>query len=842
MNTLIATLAILALSASGLTAQKRVLVVDDGPDAAPYTSIQAAIDAAQEGDTILIRPGRYAGFTIQGKSLSLVSERPRGASVAQSSVGGKGCFVRGLAAGQSVTLRGLHIYRYSVPSSAVDSGGLEVDNCKGSVWLEDVEMLATSVGRGLTVRDSASVMLTRCDVTTGMLAIRSKVYVYDSSIMGVDGSDEYPRWGLPSVRARGGEHASELRDSNLFTSGSRFRGGDGGQGILYPSASGGVGATLSGASSVQRLDSDFICGSLTPVCGSTSTPGILARGGTVVVVPGQARSVVSNALIQPGDAIRWIFEGQPGDLVFVMLDFRHHPWLHLGHRGAVASPAPFIVPLGVIQGANPHVERLVLPPIHPSMHGFDLFLQGIFVDQAPATILASASALTAMDIVRPAYGKDCDRDGKEDGWQIRAGEVDDFDRDGIPDSCQSHPRIYVDDDAPGDPGPGDPTVSDPLEDGSVAHPFDAIQEAMLKAQAGTYTIVALERGTYKGIGNRNLVFSSDRIAIQGIHGAAATIIDCESAGLAFSFPAGISASARVDGLLITNGSSSYGGAVDIRNSYPTFSRCVFRSNTSTAKSTSLAGGGAINARDGVPHLMECRFEGNRAEWSGGAIALYERGAYSNGRLPVGPTIERCVFQGNSTTINGGAVFLNSHTITYFSGCEFRGNQASSGGALHNKGACVLENCVLFDNTGRTSGGVLLSYGAIELRGCTLANNHSNSTGAIAFAAGGVVLATNTVFWGNDQPQMRLGKGSRVDHCVVEGGAATILGQGVEYGSHNLVINPLFVSIQAGDLRLQVGSPCIDAGDPATTPFLYERDFARGQRLRANDVDIGAYEK
>ena len=44
---------------------------------------------------------------------------------------------------------------------------------------------------------------------------------------------------------------------------------------------------------------------------------------------------------------------------------------------------------------------------------------------------------------------------------------------------------YVDDDAPGDPGPGDPVISDPAEDGSAQHPFDAIQEAINAARAGT---------------------------------------------------------------------------------------------------------------------------------------------------------------------------------------------------------------------------------------------------------------------------------------------------------------------------------------------------------------------
>ena len=38
--------------------------------------------------------------------------------------------------------------------------------------------------------------------------------------------------------------------------------------------------------------------------------------------------------------------------------------------------------------------------------------------------------------------------------------------------------FYVDDDGPNDPGPGDSLVSDPLEDGSVEHPFDDVQEAI----------------------------------------------------------------------------------------------------------------------------------------------------------------------------------------------------------------------------------------------------------------------------------------------------------------------------------------------------------------------------
>ena len=46
--------------------QSSVLTVDD--DGGPYTTIQAAVDAASAGDTVRVRPGVYPGFTVNGKN------------------------------------------------------------------------------------------------------------------------------------------------------------------------------------------------------------------------------------------------------------------------------------------------------------------------------------------------------------------------------------------------------------------------------------------------------------------------------------------------------------------------------------------------------------------------------------------------------------------------------------------------------------------------------------------------------------------------------------------------------------------------------------------------------
>jgi hypothetical protein len=57
-------------------------------------------------------------------------------------------------------------------------------------------------------------------------------------------------------------------------------------------------------------------------------------------------------------------------------------------------------------------------------------------------------------------------------------------------ACEFQGLVYVDDDAPEDPGPGGKLISDPLENGSESHPMDSIQEAIDLAKDG-YTVLVL---------------------------------------------------------------------------------------------------------------------------------------------------------------------------------------------------------------------------------------------------------------------------------------------------------------------------------------------------------------
>ena len=53
-------------------ATSAVITVDDDEGAAAYQSIDAAVDAAESGDTIRVRPGTYEGTVAVGKSLTIV--------------------------------------------------------------------------------------------------------------------------------------------------------------------------------------------------------------------------------------------------------------------------------------------------------------------------------------------------------------------------------------------------------------------------------------------------------------------------------------------------------------------------------------------------------------------------------------------------------------------------------------------------------------------------------------------------------------------------------------------------------------------------------------------------
>ncbi len=234
-------------------------------------------------------------------------------------------------------------------------------------------------------------------------------------------------------------------------------------------------------------------------------------------------------------------------------------------------------------------------------------------------------------------------------------------------SASAQTTWHVDDDAPDDPGAGDPTVSDPAEDGSAAHPFDAIQEG-IDAAVDADTVLVLN-GTYVGVGNRALDFGGRAIAVRSANGAADCVIDCQDEGRAFFFHNGESAAAIVDGFTILNGEAlwngpggGHGGAISCYGSSPTIVGCVIR-----ACWAEQDGGGIFCDWAAVPTISDCTIAENLAGGYGGAICCY-----NDSNL----TIADCTIADNQGIAGSGLAFFACNPE--LSNCVITGNESAGG--------------------------------------------------------------------------------------------------------------------------------------------------------------------
>jgi len=158
--------------------------------------------------------------------------------------------------------------------------------------------------------------------------------------------------------------------------------------------------------------------------------------------------------------------------------------------------------------------------------------------------------------------------------------------------------LYVDDDAASDPGPGDPKQSDPMEDGSVEHPFDSIQEA-INAASGTTIIVC--PGIYTetiDLKGKNVTIKAQWLEDKKV--TKPSIIEGVDGAPVVTFASGESAECVLAGLTITGGREAPG--VWINGASPTLKNCLIVGN----------GYNGILCQDSAAAILNCTIAGNRA--------------------------------------------------------------------------------------------------------------------------------------------------------------------------------------------------------------------------------------
>lgn len=324
------------------------------------------------------------------------------------------------------------------------------------------------------------------------------------------------------------------------------------------------------------------------------------------------------------------------------------------------------------------------------------------------------------------------------------------------------------------------------------------------------------------------------------------------------------------GALFINNPDSVVITVDILN-------CDFISNTCL----DWTGAMAIFGSKTTANIADCTFDANSCTGNGGALLLGFQ-SVSN--------FTNCIFNENSApTGRGGAIHMqNQGTKLNVDKCIYTLNNAEIGGAISNGGPIVvgdsmpliqldIRNSFFELNTAITQGGAINTTNST----CDLTNsvfayniviNNDGAGGAVIFntidsVVGSYSLMNCTVV--NNQAGIGAGvahwnegtEGSSIltmqntilanpagVNYEIENGTPEIISNGGNltddfslFGVFNdtndlLEVQPLFVSPNTSDFRLQDDSPCVDGGVADGAPLL---DIDGNERVDA--IDMGAYE-
>ena len=403
-----------------VAAQGQVLVVDasSGPGS-QYMDIPPAVQAAGDGDVILVRPGAYTTFSVTGKALTIVGEDPfvTAIVVARSSVAS-------LPAGKEVVLANLRL-----------TAGLDLNACSGQVTVQNVHTGAIFTGGsevsslpGLNVEFCESVILRGAHVggfeapailpglDPGPIALRmeqSTVYAWDCILRGGKGFDGT---AAPPVLPTAGSPGIVAVDSFLGGDELEVIGGQGGAGIDGASCiaghEGGTALVAGGflAPSQVELRASSLAGGIGGIGGIGCADGpdgelFSLESGQLTTAVGSDRNYDAPAVLREGDSVTVVVDGghEAGGGIGFLLMASGGSALPLGFpTGTLVSSTPFqISVLGTLSSIGALSGTISVPltvgDLGPGIQSVRVFTQGGALTLAGEAIVTEPVATVLLD-------------------------------------------------------------------------------------------------------------------------------------------------------------------------------------------------------------------------------------------------------------------------------------------------------------------------------------------------------------------------------------------------------------------------------------------------------------
>jgi predicted outer membrane repeat protein len=754
----------------------------EAPGLPPFVELQDAVDAAAEGDTILVAAGTYGGVTIAGKGVSLVAAPDQIVQIAGT------LEVLDLPAASEVVLSGLVVTGAVLEISSAPA--LVVSNCAGQVRVEACTLRGGAGheppgesqvygrgGHGVVLQGSPKVAFSRstlqggnggddpqqcydCTGGDGGLGVRASLSTaafHDCTIRGGDG-------GQNGFAGGHGGHGVRLLNSWMFVAGSSLTGGKGGNAwdfIFAAGGDGGAGVFVDPGATAELLDNVYAGGAggiafVFPA--NNGTPGELKTGGgNFVEHAGTARSLAAaRVVIDDQQPILVNLQGQPGDAVWVRIGTQPAflPQLSIPGVGLVKPGHVTKAALGVIGPSGSLGMALPAPDLELEP-GRVLYLQAFGRDAFGGPWLAGSEQSLVIDRLGPP---DCNANAVND-------LVDAF----LHTSADCGPNLQPDECDPDCNGNGTPDDCD-LAGGTADCNGNAVpdscdiaggQSVDCNANGVPDTCDLASGASSDANGNGvpdecdpNMAWWVDAAAAAGGNGSAGAPFQTIAQG----FQVAIDGDEIVvrDGTYVGDGNRdvAFSGREIVVRSQNGPATCVidlqqagraFLVDGGTGPAARIEGftfldgsqfdGGAVKVQSSRATLRNCRFVACQGG-TGGAVNL----AFAGGTL-----IENCVFLDNSTPPvidpffnQGGAIYISGNSgvnpPVRVRRCIFQGNTAGDGGAIHSNGVVpvFLSHCIFRDNQALRWGGAIQNRSwnpnVFTLDDCLFAGNSAGDDG------------------------------------------------------------------------------------------------------------------
>ena len=392
-----------------------------------HTQIHAAIAAASDGDSLLVKGGTYDSFILHNRALVIVAERGETVKVAG------GFSVRGLTEEQSVVIRGLEV-------SSPNESGLGLKNNQGPVWIEDC-VLAGGLGDNtfsstsqadsypaVEIVGCSEVVFARCTLNGGAgldlweetfhFAAGSgghaldidvgSVSVFDSTLTGGHGGSVYDTTETPGGSGGSGIYVDS---GSVLISGCTLTGGSGGFGdcslfFCGNGGNGGDGVLLSfvAGAEVRHQDCSFSPGNAGWGGGSGGFPGdpgeaIDVNAGSATALAGSAHTMTSSSPVREGESAQLDFGGEPGEIVLAAISTTQDHLALDPFAGDLVLGAPqILLTMGVVPATGSLSASVPIGAApSPFVLARNILLQSVHIDSALSVWLGHASALTLLD-------------------------------------------------------------------------------------------------------------------------------------------------------------------------------------------------------------------------------------------------------------------------------------------------------------------------------------------------------------------------------------------------------------------------------------------------------------